>query len=242
MKLPFLNKELTNTQLKLVIVGLFLLVVAAFFLAGGAEWLTLESIQANRDRLLQYADRHPILLFLGFGLVYTASTALSLPGGTVLSLAVGLVFGRWTGTLLIVIFATLGAGIVFLAARFLFAEAARRRIEQSPMAAKLLKGFQEDAFNYLLFLRLVPLFPFWLVNLAPAFTAVSTRTYLVTTAVGIIPGSFVYANLGQSLGRISSLDQLVSFEVLAGLALLGVLALVPVIIKKFKLGKYAGDI
>jgi len=107
-------------------------------------------------------------------------------------------------------------------------------LEKSPAAAKILGGFERDAFNYLLFLRLVPVFPFWLVNLAPAFTAIPLRTYFVATAVGIVPGSFVFANLGQSLGRIESLEGLLSGEVIAALALLGALVLAPVVIKKWR--------
>ena len=121
---------------------------------------------------------------------------------------------------------------MFLAARYLFADAARRRM--GPLGAKISAGFTEDAFSYLLFLRLVPLFPFFLVNLAPAFTRIRLRTYVLGTLVGIIPGSFVFANLGQTLGRIDSLSGLVSTETIAALVLLGAFALLPVLIKRYK--------
>ena len=96
------------------------------------------------------------------------------------------------------------------------------------------EGFSENAFNYMLFLRLVPAFPFFLVNLAPAFTSIRVQTYVLATAIGIIPGSFVFANLGETLGTIDSLSGLVSKETLLAFALLGVLALVPILIRKFK--------
>ena len=102
------------------------------------------------------------------------------------------------------------------------------------MAAKLISGFNDNALHYLLFLRLVPLFPFWLVNLAPAFTPIKLRTYVIGTAIGILPGCFVFANLGQSLGRIDSLNQLVSTETLLAFGLLGLFALLPVLMKKFR--------
>jgi uncharacterized membrane protein YdjX (TVP38/TMEM64 family) len=215
---------------KLIIAVLFAGGFILFFVAGGSEWLSLEALKQNRDQLLTFTGQHYYAMLFGGMLVYAASTALSVPGATVLSLAAGLLFGRWVGAGVIVIAATIGATLVFLAARYLFAEAAQRRA--GGMARKLIAGFHENAFNYLLFLRLVPLFPFWLVNLAPAFTSIKTRTYVAATALGIIPGSFVFAHLGQSLGRIDSAQQLVSWEILSAFALLGLFALLPVLVKK----------
>lgn len=220
------------TLTKLLILALFVGGVIAFFAFGGQKYLNLETLKANRDALIQYAEQHYALaLLIGF-LIYTVSTALSLPGGLILSLAVGLVFGRWAGTVLIVFAATLGATLVFLAARYLFANMARKKI--GGLAQKINVGFTKDAFNYLLFLRLVPLFPFWLVNLAPAFTNVSLKTYVSATAIGILPGTFVFANLGQNLGRISSSKDLLTPPIIGAFVLLGVFALIPVLYKKFK--------
>ena len=109
---------------------------------------------------------------------------------------------------------------------------ARKKI--GGLAQKINEGFTQDAFNYLLFLRLVPLFPFWLVNLAPAFTNVSLKTYITATAIGILPGTFVFANLGQNLGRISSTKDLLTPPIIGAFVLLGVFALIPVLYKKFK--------
>jgi len=148
----------------------------------------------------------------------------------VLSLATGFVFGRWVGTVLVVIAATTGATILFLAARYIFADAARRRL--GALGERINAGFTENAFNYLLFLRLVPAFPFFLVNLAPAFTSIPLRTFVLATFIGIVPGTFVFVNLGETLGRIDSLQGLVSWETLAAFALLGAFALVPVVLRK----------
>ncbi|MDD2738745.1 MAG: TVP38/TMEM64 family protein [Methylomonas lenta] len=213
------------------IVGL-LMVVVVFFLFDGPHMLSLENIRENRDALLEFTGRHYLSMLLLCGIGYIVSTAFSLPGGTVLSLLLGFLFGRWVGTFLIVISATLGAVAVFWLARYLLADWAQKRLQQSALSQKILNGFDEDAFNYLLFLRLVPLFPFWLVNLAPAFTSVSMRTYLITTFIGIAPGSFIFANLGQSLGSIDSLDQLFSWQTILALSLLGGLSLVPVLSKR----------
>jgi len=219
--------------LKLAVLALFVGGLASFFALGGDQYLSLEGIKNNRDTLLNYTEHNYLQAILLALLIYTASTAFSIPGATVLSLVVGFLFGRWAGTAIILLAATLGATLVFVAARYLFADAARQKIHGG-MAAKLINGFNDNAFNYLLFLRLVPLFPFWLVNLAPAFTPIKVRTYVIGTAIGILPGSFVFANLGQSLGRIDSLDQLVSAETLLAFGLLGLFALLPVLMKKFR--------
>ncbi len=216
---------------KQYLIWLLPIAVLAFFLFDGPRFLSLENIRAHRQALTDFTDRHYLFMLMACGLGYALSTALSLPSGTVLSLLLGFLFGRWMGTLLIVISATLGATAVFWLARTLLADWARQRIERHALSQKLLAGFQADAFNYLLFLRLVPLFPFWLVNLAPAFTGVALRTYLSTTFIGIMPGSFVFANLGQSLGSIESLEQLFSWQTLLALSLLGGLSLIPVLSK-----------
>jgi uncharacterized membrane protein YdjX (TVP38/TMEM64 family) len=207
----------------------------AFFALGGDQYLTLETVKSHRDDMLTYVQQHRLLMITGAIIVYTVSTALSIPGALILSLTVGFLFGRWIGTAIIVISATFGATLVFLAARYLFADAAQRRVGN--VARKIITGFHANAFNYLLFLRLVPVFPFWLVNLVPAFTPIHLRTYFAATAIGIIPGSFVFANLGQSLGRIDSADQILSPQILMAFVLLGLFALIPVAVKKYKLTK-----
>lgn len=218
--------------IKILILALFVGGIALFFALGGQKYLNLETLKANRDALIQYADHNYVSAFIIGFLIYTVSTALSLPGGLILSLAMGLVFGRWAGTVLIVLSATLGATLVFLAARYLFADMARKKI--GGLAQKINEGFTQDAFNYLLFLRLVPLFPFWLVNLAPAFTNVSLKTYVTATAIGILPGTFVFANLGQNLGRVSSTKDLLTQGTIGAFVLLGVFSLIPVLYKKYK--------
>lgn len=213
------------------LVWLLPVAIVAFFLFSGPQLLSLDNIREHRQALADFTDRHYLLMLIACGVGYSLSTALSLPGGTVLSLLLGLLFGRWMGTLLIVISATLGAAALFWMTRYLLADWAEQRLRSNTLVKKLLDGFQADAFSYLLFLRLVPAFPFWLVNLAPAFTPVSLRIYVMTTFIGIMPGSFVFANLGQSLGSIQSLDQLLSTQTLLAFSLLGVLPLLPVWLK-----------
>ncbi len=238
--MPSAHTQAASRWLKLSILALFAGGFAAFFMLGGDQYLNLETIKENRAALLDYTENHFVFMVVLSMVVYTLSTALSIPGAVILSLVVGFLFGRWTGTAIILFSATLGATLVFLAARYLFADMVQRRL--GPMMQKLVAGFHRDAFHYLLFLRLVPVFPFWLVNLAPAFTPIRTRTYFLATAIGIAPGSFVFANLGQSLGRIDNLDELLSRETLAALVLLGLFALVPVLYRRFrKPGQETGD-
>ncbi len=221
-----------NRALKVALLTVFIGGIAAFFALGGQHYLSLETIKANRDALLQFTHQHFVAALVCAFVLYVTAVALSLPGALLLSLTVGFVFGRWVGTALAVVAATTGATIVFLAARYIVADAARQRL--GAWGEKINAGFTAGAFNYMLFLRLVPVFPFFLVNLAPAFTSIPLRTYFLATLVGIIPGTFVFVNLGETLGRIESLQGLVSVETLGAFALLGVLALVPILVKRFK--------
>jgi len=223
------------TRGKLALFVAIALVVAAFFALDGERYLSLDAVKVHRDALLAFTQAHFVASIVIAFVVYVAATAFSVPGALVLSLTMGFLFGRWLGTILVVIAATIGATLVFLAARYLFADAARRRM--GALGEKINAGFTENALNYLLFLRLVPLFPFFLVNLAPAFTTIGVRTFVIGTLIGIIPGSFVFVNLGQTLGRIDSLSGLLSTETIAAFVLLGALALVPVVVRKMRSGR-----
>lgn len=221
---------LADTRLRVALLAVFLGGLTAFFALGGPQWLTFDALKLHRDELLHFTAQHYWAVLAATLIIYAGAVALSVPGASILSLALGLMFGRWIGTLAIVVAATLGATLVFLAARYLFADFARRRF--GARVHRLIGGFQQNAFSYLLFLRLVPLFPFWLVNLVPACTAVPARTYVAATFIGILPGSFVFANLGASLAYVDSVRELISPSTLAAFLLLGVFALVPIMIKK----------
>ncbi len=217
---------------KVLILLIFIGGFFAFFLLDGDRYLNFSTLKANRDRLLAFSLNHYGAILMTAMAVYTVSTALSLPVATILSLAIGFLFGLWVGTAIILFSATLGATLVFLAARYVFAGVISRHMGTT--ARKLISEFHRNDFNYLLFLRLVPLFPFWLINLATAFTPIKVRTYVLATAIGILPGALVFTNLGQSLGRMDSPDQLLSFKTVSALTLLGIFALLPVFVKKFR--------
>jgi uncharacterized membrane protein YdjX (TVP38/TMEM64 family) len=216
---------------------LLALVVAVilFFALGLGRYLTFQAFAENRDWLLAQVAQHAVMAVLLFILVYAGIVALSVPGATVLTLAGGFLFGTWLGGLGALIGATIGASIVFLIARTSLGEPLRRRA--GPFLRKVEAGFQENAASYLLVLRLVPAFPFWLVNLVPAFFGVSLRTFVLASFFGMAPGAFVYASLGEGLGAVIEKGQtpdlgiIFQWRVLGPLVALAALAMVPVVYK-----------
>ncbi|MGQ9637391.1 MAG: TVP38/TMEM64 family protein [Thermodesulfobacteriota bacterium] len=164
--------------------------------------------------------------------IYTISTALSLPVASILSLTIGFVFGLWVGLGIILFSATIGATLVFLATRYVVAGAVYKRFGERTQ--KILLEFKKNDFNYLLFLRLVPIFPFWLINLAMAFTPIKVHTYMLATLIGILPGAFVFTNLGRVLGQIDSPNQILSPQTLTAFSLLSLFVLVPIFVKKIR--------
>jgi uncharacterized membrane protein YdjX (TVP38/TMEM64 family) len=166
--------------------------------------------------------------------IYIIQTALSLPGAAILSLAAGAIFGAVMGTMYVNIGATVGATLAFLVARYLFHDVIQKKF--GPRLEKINRELETRGFNYLLFLRLVPLFPFFLINLGSGLTNMPLRTFILGTVVGIIPGSFVFCNAGASLAAITSMNEVASPRVLGSFALLGLFALVPVLYQKMKRG------
>lgn len=222
----------TMTKNKLIIVLIGLTAVGLFFYLDLGRFLTLESLKANRQLLLQYYAEHALLMVAAFMTIYIILTGLALPGATVLSLAAGAVFGPWLGTLYAVTAASIGAVVAFLVTRYLLRDAILNRFEGKLEGIN--RELEQRGLNYLLFLRLVPLFPFFLINLAAGLTSLPLRTFALGTFFGIIPGGFVYVNAGASLAQINSLSDIASPRVLGSFALLGLSALVPALYAKFK--------
>ena len=218
--------------LKWVILAVFALVVLAFFYFDLGQYLSLNSLKENKDALRSYTDKHYLLMVILFIGVYIVQTAFSLPGAAILTLAGGFLFGVFFGTLYVNIGATAGATLAFFAARYLFRDSVEKRFGQK--LESIQKGFAKNGFNYLITLRLIPLFPFFLVNLASGLTRLRLSTYVAATALGILPGSLIFCNAGKQLGNINSLGDIASPGVLGAFILLGLLALVPVIYQKLK--------
>lgn len=221
---------------KLIPLLILLLGLGAFFYFRLYQYINLQTLKIHRELLLQWVALYPLIVAGSFMLIYTTAVAISMPNAVFLTILGGFLFGPFWGTLYVVVSATLGAAIIFIAAKtalhdWLYAKAGKwiRRISNS---------FKQDAVSYMLFLRLVPLFPFWLVNIVPAFLGVRLRTFFWTTFIGIIPGTFVYILLGHGLGTIidqgKALNLAIIFriEILAPFIGLGILALIPIIYKK----------
>ncbi|MDH3256894.1 MAG: TVP38/TMEM64 family protein, partial [Nitrospinota bacterium] len=206
--------------------------VALFYVFDLGQYLSLESLKSNRDQLHMFYEANTVVMIAAFIGVYIVTVALSLPGATILTLCAGAIFGSVTGTLVVNVGATIGATLAFLVARFLLRDWVEKKF-----GAKLKPfndGFSKNAINYMLFLRLVPLFPFFLINLASGLTQIRLPVYFFGTMFGILPGTFVYANAGSNLASINQLSDIASFEVLGAFALLGLFALIPTVYKFIK--------
>jgi uncharacterized membrane protein YdjX (TVP38/TMEM64 family) len=216
---------------KWLVLGFFAVGAALFFYFDLGRFVTLTSLQENKGTLRAYAASHSAATVIVYILLYALQTALLLPGATIFTLAGGFLFGAGWGTVYVNIAATSGATLAFLAARYLLRERIERRFGKQ--LSPIQQGFDRDAFSFLLTLRLIPLFPFFLVNMAAGLTRIRLTTYLLATSIGILPGSFVYSYAGQQLDQIQSVKDIASPEVLGAFLLFGILALLPVAYKKF---------
>lgn len=216
---------------KLVVVVLFLTAIGAFYFFDLMAYLSLDVLKANRDKLLAFTDEHYWSAVVLFIVTYVAQTAFSLPGATLMTLTGGFLFGSLWAALYVNIGATTGATLAFLAARYLFRGWVEQRFGNRLEAFQ--EGFRQNAFNYLLTLRLIPLFPFFVVNLLSGLTRVKAGTYVLATAIGIIPGSLAYTFAGRQLSTINSLAELASPRLLLAFTALGLLFLMPVVYRKF---------
>ncbi len=212
--------------------------LAAAKLTGLDAHLTFDALKENRTALLDLVDRHGALAVAVFMLAYVAVVAFSLPGGAVMTLAGGFLFGHVLATLYVVVAATAGATLLFLAARTALGEPLAAKA--GPWLGRMRAGFNENALSYMLFLRLIPAFPFFVVNLVPAFLGMRLGPYILGTALGIVPGTFVYATFGDGLGAILdrgedfTLAAVMTPEIVTALVGLGVLSLLPVAYKHWR--------
>jgi uncharacterized membrane protein YdjX (TVP38/TMEM64 family) len=237
--------------LPILVVG----IMALAYLQGWHRQVTLENVVEQRDSFHHFLEEHVALSLLAYVAIYALLVTLSLPCGLILTATGGLLFGWVIGGLAAVVAATLGATLVFLIARTAVGDSLNKR--SGPWLAKLSEGFQKDALSYMLFLRLVPAFPFWFVNLAPAVLGVPLRTFVLGTFLGIIPATFAFASAGAGLDSVIMAAKneyaacvarqglegcklslhaslLVTRELIQALVLIGVVALIPVVIKQWR--------
>jgi uncharacterized membrane protein YdjX (TVP38/TMEM64 family) len=204
--------------------------------AGLDSYFTLDTLRNNRAALSAFVAANTFLAVALYICAYIGVVALSLPVGTVMTLSGGFLFGVPLGVTATVVGATLGAGAVFLIARSAFGDVLRARA--GPFMAKMADGFGKNAFSYLLSLRLVPLFPFFAVNLVPALLGMKLWPYLAATAIGIVPGTAVFSAFGAGLGEVFdqggavSLKGVLSPTMIGALVGMGLLSLLPIVVRK----------
>lgn len=223
---------------RLLPLGLLLLGMALFFVFDLERYVSLDALRDNREALVGWVARAGIAAWLAYIGVYALIAAFSIPAGALATIVGGFLFGPALAAALVIVGATAGASVLFLAARYAFADYLRAKA--GPAIRRMEQGFNENALSYLLFLRLVPVFPFFLVNLAPAFLGVRLGTFVIGTAVGIVPGTVVYALVGDGLGAVldagQHLDTGIIFQprFIAPIIGLALLALLPVAYKKLR--------
>ena len=237
-------------------------VLASLVLAmGWHRELSLENLVRHRATLDALISSHWLLAIAAFVASYIALVTLSLPGAVIMTVSSGILFGAFAGGLASIAGATIGATLLFLIARTAFGEHLARRA--GPLMARLTEGFREDAFNYLLFLRLVPAFPFFMVNLVAALVGVRLATFVAATGLGIVPGTFAFAFAGAGLDSVIAAQEsayracleargsgcqldfdikaAVTPQLIAALVLLGVAALIPVAVKRLRARRMANS-
>ncbi len=221
------------------------LIIAGFLLGYALGWherVSLQELAVEREALKQFVADNPVLAPMGFVVLYAVAIAFSFPIAAMLTVISGFLFGWFAGALYAIVAATTGGTTLFLAARTAFGGFLRERA--SGMAKKLARGFEEDAFSYLLALRLAPFIPFFVVNIAPALFNVRLRTFLAATLIGILPGAFSFAWLGQGLdsilvaaraaGRRVTLSELVTPEITIALLALTLVVVLATIVRKVR--------
>jgi uncharacterized membrane protein YdjX (TVP38/TMEM64 family) len=231
------------------------------YVAIGRTGISLEALVRHRMVIDAFITEHRVLAVLAYIGLYTIAVALSVPGAAFLTVSGGFLFGVVAGGSAAVIGATMGATLIFLVARSALGEPLLRRA--GPRAVKLAHGFRDDAFSYLLFLRLVPVFPFFLVNLVPAFAGVRLAPFVAATALGVIPAAFVYAFAGTGLDSVITAQNtiysvcvsagrsdcamnfdakdILTPQLIGALVALGLLALVPVAVNRLRVRSRATE-
>jgi pyruvate/2-oxoglutarate dehydrogenase complex dihydrolipoamide dehydrogenase (E3) component/uncharacterized membrane protein YdjX (TVP38/TMEM64 family) len=209
---------------KLILLVAIGLVVALFIVFGGPDILTLENLQKHQSSIDQWIRQNLLVAVLGFAGIYVIVTALSLPGAAIMTLAGGAFFGNIYGLVAVSVASTIGASLAFLVARFLMRDTLRNRYAET--VARMDRGIEKDGAFYLATLRLVPVFPFFLINLAMGLTAMKLKTYALVSWAAMLPGTFVYVNAGTQLAQIESTGDILSADLLLSFALLGLFPLI----------------
>jgi uncharacterized membrane protein YdjX (TVP38/TMEM64 family) len=218
----------------ILIVAMVVLIVAFYVIVHAEHWLSPESLRAHRDTLMQFVSSHYWEALLFCACTCLLLIAVSVPISGFFMVLCGMLFGRWLGAALVTVSATLGAAGAMLIVRHLIQDFVRARMRGHRRAQELLDGLDRHRGSYLLFLRLMPGFPFWLTNILFGLTDIKLSRYLVLTLVGIAPDSFIYANIGANLATIKTAGDVMSPASMLALALLAISSLAPVAIRELQ--------
>jgi len=216
-----------NLIKKLVIVGVILVLIFLFKIFGLGQYLTLDYLKEQQAAFTSLYTAQPVMIIGVYTLIYIAVTALSLPGAAVMTLAGGAMFGLITGTIVVSFASTVGATLACLVARYLLRDGVQKKFGDK--LVRINEGMDKEGGFYLFSLRLVPIFPFFVINLVMGLTSIPLRTFFWVSQLGMLPGTIVYVNAGKELAKIDSLSGILSPGLLLSFILLGLL---PIITKK----------
>jgi len=217
---------------KIVMLAVFISIIVLIKVFELDAYFTFENLKAQKDVLAEYVSGNYILAVAIFVVAYIAAVAFMLPIATVLTVTGGFLFGSVFGTIFINVGATVGAVFAFLFARYMLGDKIQEKYESQ--LSKFNKELDTNKYQYLFSLRFLPIFPFFLVNFLCGVTKLDLKAFFITTSLGIIPGSFVYAYAGSQLANINALSDIFTKEILYAFILLGSLSLLPVVIKKIR--------
>jgi uncharacterized membrane protein YdjX (TVP38/TMEM64 family) len=212
---------------RILLLVFVLILVGLIIFAYGRGYFELPYVKAHLAEILDLYRKSPLLTMIVYSLVYVVFAALALPGSSVLSLLGGALFGVWVGTAIVSLASTIGSTLAFLISRYLFKDAIQERYASS--LEDLNRRFDEDGLYYLFFLRLNPIIPFFMINALMGLSGISTAAFFWCSQIGMLPGTFLFVNAGTQLSRIRNLSEILSWQVVVSLTLLGVF---PLIIKK----------
>jgi uncharacterized membrane protein YdjX (TVP38/TMEM64 family) len=208
---------------KIGIVGVIIILIALFQIFDLSRYLSLEYLKSSRDSLAQLYAQNTFAVITAYFCIYVLVTSLSLPGAAVMTLAGGAVFGLVTGTVIVSFASTIGATLACIVSRYLLQDWVQSRFGEK--LATINEGLAKEGAFYLFTMRLIPAFPFFLINLAMGLSKLPVRTFYWVSQLGMLPGTIVYVNAGKELGKIDSLGSILSPSLLISFALLGVLPL-----------------
>lgn len=212
---------------RLLIVAAILILVVLFKILGLGQFLTLDYLKASQERFLELYTNHRLAVIATYMTVYITVTALSLPGAAVMTLGGGAMFGFWVGVLVVSFASTIGATLACFVARFLLRDWVQNKFGDKLSAMN--KGIAKEGAFYLFSLRLVPIFPFFVINLAMGLTPMNLLTFYWVSQIGMLPGTMVYINAGKELGQIESLAGILSPGLIVSFVILGFF---PITVKK----------